>query len=464
MDRRTFLRGLGLAVGSGLIARCIPAQPSGPPSAPPGDAIVIGAGASGLAAARRLASVGQRVVVLEARDRIGGRAWTSEELGPPIDLGASWIHGTTDNPITQLARDAGLQFIPTNFDSFGTHDVDGRLLREIEEEPIYQHWLDLSAALDRMSRGPAADQSVAAAFEAAQRAPGWSSLDGIDPELVERYLAWSASLELGEDRAADLTELSLRTYQDGVEFGGPWVMLDGGYHAVFAPIADALDIRFGERVTAIVADGSGVTVTTDGGMHRADRVVVTVSLGVLKAGDISFTPPLPEATQAAIGRLGMGDFLKAVMRFPTPVWPGGQDWLGRLGETVFGEFVDLRAVTGEQIAVGFAAGSQARRLETLGDDAILGEAHAALGAALGRNDLPEPEAGLVTRWAQDPFARGSYSFLAVGSTPDDRDALAVPPGQRLILAGEATSRAHPSTVAGAWLSGEAAADRLLSGA
>ena len=440
------------------------AQRSDPPSAAPGHAIVIGAGAAGLAAARRLVSAGQRVTLLEARDRIGGRTWTSEELGPPIDLGASWIHGTTDNPITQLARDAGLQFVPTNFDAFGTHDIDGRLLGPSEEEPIYQHWLDLSAALDRMSQGADADQSVAAALAAAQRAPGWSSPAGIDPALVERYLAWSAALELGEDRAADLTELSLRTYQDGEEFGGPWVMLDGGYGAVFAPIADALDIRLGERVTAITADATGVAVTTDAGTHRADRVVVTVPLGVLKAGDISFTPPLPDATQAAVERLGMGDFLKAVMRFPTPVWPGGQDWLGRLSETVFGEFVDLRAVTGEQIAVGFAAGSQARRLEALDDDAIIGEAHAALGAALGRTDLPEPDAGLVTRWAQDPFARGSYSFLAVGSTPDDRDALAAPLGPRLILAGEATSRAHPSTVAGAWLSGEAAADRLLSGA
>ena len=174
-------------------------------------------------------------------------------------------------------------------------------------------------------------------------------------------------------------------------------------------------------------------------------------------------PPLPPATVDAIDRLGMGAFLKAVMRYRTPVWPGGQDWLGRLGETVFGEFVDLRAVTGEQIAVGFAAGSEARRLEALDDEAVLGEAHAAFGAALGTTDLPEPEAGLVTRWGQDPFARGAYSFLAVGSTPDDRDVLAAPLGPRLILAGEATSRRYPSTVVGAWLSGEAAADRLLAG-
>ena len=463
MDRRTFLRGLALAAGSGLLARCMPAEQSRPPSVPAGDAIVVGAGVAGLAAARRLASAGQRVIVLEARDRIGGRVWTSEVLGPPIDLGASWIHGTTGNPITQLARDAGLRFFATNFDAFGTHDSDGRLLRPGEEEPYYQHWLALSAALDRLSREAGADQSVAAGIEHVRAEPGWATPPGLDPSLVERYLAWSAQVELGEDRAADLTELSLRTYVDGEEFEGPWVMLEGGYHAVFAPVADALDIRLAERVTAVVADADGVTVTTDAGTHRADRVVVTVPLGVLKAGDIAFTPALPAATQTAIDRLGMGDFLKAVLRFPVGVWPGGQDWLGRLGETVFGEFVDLRAVTGEQIAVGFAAGSEARRLEALDDDAVLAEAHAALGAALGKADLPAADAGFVTRWGQDPFSRGSYSFLAVGSSPEDRDALAEPLGPRVILAGEAASRLHPSTVAGAWLSGEAAVDRLLGG-
>ena len=179
-------------------------------------------------------------------------------------------------------------------------------------------------------------------------------------------------------------------------------------------------------------------------------------------GAVTFDPPLPERTRGAIDRLGMGDFLKAALRFPSDVWPGGLDWLGRIGEPTFNEFVDLRAVAGESIAVGFATGSEARRLEGLSDDAVVGEAVAALGAALGAT-LPDPEAAVVTRWAQDPFALGSYSFLGVDATPDDRDVLAEPLDARRILAGEATNRRHPSTMHGAWLSGRAAADRVMGG-
>jgi monoamine oxidase len=186
-----------------------------------------------------------------------------------------------------------------------------------------------------------------------------------------------------------------------------------------------------------------------------------VPLGVLKAGDIAFTPDLPSAIRTAVDRLGMGRFLKAVMRFPDRVWPGGMDWLGRIGEPTFPEFVDLRAVTGESILVGFATGADAERLEELADDGVVGEALAALRAAIGAT-VPAPTHALVTRWGQDPFARGSYSFMAVGATPDDRDALAEPLSPHVILAGEAVSRRHPSTVRGAWESGEAAVDRLLS--
>ena len=128
-----FLRGMaGLAGVAGVAALAGCASPP-PPSAAPGSAgetvIVVGAGASGLAAAARLVAAGYLVTVLEGRDRIGGRAWTSDALGAPVDLGASWIHGTTDNPLTPLARAAGLRFAATSFDAYTTYDEDGRRCR-----------------------------------------------------------------------------------------------------------------------------------------------------------------------------------------------------------------------------------------------------------------------------------------------------------------------------------------------
>ena len=119
----------------------------------------------------------------------------------------------------------------------------------------------------------------------------------MDDGLVKRYLDWIAEVEFAADLAADLSELAVAALSDGTDFGGPWVMLDHGYGSLLAPIADGMDIRFGEVVTAIEATDDGVTVSTVLGRHRADRVVATVPLGVLKAGSIAFSPALPDRSR-----------------------------------------------------------------------------------------------------------------------------------------------------------------------
>jgi predicted NAD/FAD-dependent oxidoreductase len=350
-----------------------------------------------------------------------------------------------------------LRFIHTDFDRFGSFDVDGHLLTEREELPIYDHWLALLAEARRVG----GEATVADVLADLRRAPRWSSPPGLEPGLVDRYLDWIAATEIAADLAADLDELSIRALDDGVTFDGPWVMLDRGYRALLEPLAEGIDIRLGEWVSAIDDPGGRVRVTSTRGIFEADRVVVTVPLGVLKAGSIAFTPDLPPPVRAAIDRLGMGRFLKAVMRFPERVWPGGMDWLGRIAEPAFAEFVNLSAVTGEPILVGFATGAHAERLEGLDDDAVVAEALGAFRAVVGP-DAPAPSDAIVTRWGVDPFAHGAYSFMAVGATSADRDALGAPVSARLILAGEAASSRYPSTVHGAWMSGETAADRLLS--
>jgi monoamine oxidase len=451
IDRRTFLRAAVGGSASVVLAACAGPRPRDPV---PGSTIVVGAGAAGLGAARRLVENGQRVTVIEARDRIGGRAWSSDALGPPIDLGASWIHGTTGNPLVPLARDAGVRFTKTSFDRFATYDETGRRLATAEEGPLWDHWLSVQEQLERVARDVVEDRSVADLLEAVVGSAGAGT-------EAERYARWAADLEVGLDRAADLGQLSPATFTDGEAFEGLWVMLEGGYRAVFEPIAAGLDVHLEQRVVSIETSDSGVMVTTsEGETLRADRAVVTLPLGVLKAGDVAFRPELPEAMRGAIERLGMGSFLKAAFRLPERDFPGGADWLGRIGEPTFREFVDLEPVAREPIVVGFATGSEADRLEALDDDVVLGDALRAFRAAVGPS-VADPVDGVVTRWGRDPFARGAYSFLAVGSTADDRAALAKPIGSRLVLAGEATSVRHPSTVHGAWLSGIEAAERLM---
>lgn len=457
LDRRTFLRGLAVASISMVVAACSPIRRR---DVVPGSALVVGAGAAGLAAATRLAEAGQDVVVLEARDRFGGRAWTSDALGPPIDLGASWIHGTTDNPLVPLARAAGSRITTTSFGRFSTYDQDGRRIRGAEEDPLWSHYQALYAAARRVARAGGAERSVAEAFDTARESIGPGPSD-VDPALLDRYVRWAAEVEIGMDLAADLTELSAAALDDGEALDGLWVMIEGGYRSILEPVAAPLDIRLETVVTQIEVSDADVALTTaDGEVVRADRAVVTLPLGVLKAGDVAFRPALPEPASSAIERLGMGSFLKAMLRFPERDWPGGADWLGRVGEPTFREFVDLEPVVGEPIVVGFATGPEARRLEGLADEDVFAEALGAYRAAVGDRGQ-EPIDGVVTRWGEDPYARGAYSFLAVGAGSEDRAALAEPLGPRLILAGEATSVRFPSTVHGAWLSGIAAAERLL---
>ena len=454
IDRRTFLRGAVLGAASFALAACASPRPRDPV---PGAAIVVGAGAAGLAAAQHLAGAGQTVTVLEARDRIGGRAWSSDALGPAVDLGASWIHGIDGNPLVPLARAAGVRFTKTSFDRFATFAPDGGRLAAIDEGPLWDRWLAVQEAMTKAAGEQLADRSVADLLEATL-----GSGTDADAGEVEAYVRWAADLEIGMDLAADLTALSGRALEDGEAFGGLWVMLDGGYRKLLEPIAGSLDIRLEQPVASVETTGSAVVVTTaDGTAHQADRAVVTLPLGVLKAGDVAFRPALPEPVAGAIERLGMGSFLKAAMRMPERAWPGGADWLGRIGEPTFREFVDLEPVVREPIIVGFATGSEADRLETLDDAAVVAEAVGAYRAAVG-GLAREPVDAVVTRWGHDPFARGAYSYMAVGSSPADRAALGEPLGPRVALAGEATSVRYPSTVHGAWLSGIDAAERLLS--
>lgn len=462
MERRTFLQAMAGVAGVAALGPCTP----GPtPSVAPGSAgervIVVGAGASGLAAASRLVAVGYVVTVLEARDRIGGRAWTSDGLGVPVDLGASWIHGTTDNPLTALARDAGLRFATTLFERYATFDHDGRLLPPHEDGLVYDLWLRRAAATARLGDGPGGRRSFAQAYEAAAADPGLAAPAELDDAFVERYMTWIQAVDVTIDLAEDTDRLDAAARDDGESYDGLWVMLDRGYRGLFEPIATPLDIRLGVPVVAVRQTGERVSVETATDAYEAERAVVTVPLGVLKHGDITFEPPLPAATTTAIERLGFGDFLKVGLRFSERIWPNGFDWLGRVGEPSFPEWVDLTATTGRPIAVGFAGGDEARRLEGLDDDRIVELGVEALGTAIGRA-LPVPERTVVTRWAADPFARGSYSSLAVGATGADRDALTEPIGSRVFLAGEATNRRHPSTVHGAWESGLAVAERVVA--
>jgi monoamine oxidase len=452
VTRRELLQGLVAgAAALGVAGGCGASRGNGDDAV-----LVVGAGVAGLAAARELVRVGFAVTVLEARDRLGGRVHTSDAWpGIPVDLGASWIHGTRGNPITALADAAGAVRVPTSYDSAQLH-IAAELRAAGVRTAASEAAGDLVArAVRRAWRGDR-DVSLQAALDAALRgrtvAPGFRS-----------QLAFHLDSTYVQEWSGDADALSAWQIDEDQAFGGPDVLFPDGYGQIVDHLARGLAVRTGEPVTGIAYGAGGVVATTRRGEHHAGHAVITLPLGVLQAGGVTFSPPLPARTRAAVTALGMGSYMKTWMRFDRVFWPERFDWHGHLAPTpgIWSEWVSLAKLDGTPVLLGFNAGSRARRMESWSDERIVADAMPVLRDMFGAR-APEPVAVQVTRWTRDPYARGSYSFYAVGSTPGDRRALAAPVAGRFVLAGEAVHDRYPSTVHGAFLSGVRAARTIAA--
>lgn len=443
MTRRQFTLGLGTMAAAPLLASC---GDDGGGDASHGHVIVVGAGMSGLGAARRLADAGVKVTVVEARQRIGGRTWTDTSLGLPIDLGGAWIHGPEGNPLTDLAEQAGAPTVETDFEDTVVLQ-DGAAVDPTAVDAAGGEWSRILDDVDGMTADAAPDASLADGFVR-------TGADFNDP-----LMQWIVAGAIGSEYAADPDELSLRWFGSEGEFGGGDLILPGGYRQIVDYVARDLTITLGAEVTRITHGGAGVTVETAQGVFDADRVIVTVPLGVLKAETIVFDPPLPEAKRQAIQRLGFGLLDKVVLKFDEPFWvdqfDARTDMISLAGkDQPVSDLVNGSRFGDTPVLIGLRGGSNARTREQDSDEQTVAQLVSALRA-------PAPTGFLVTRWAADPYARGSYSFLAVGSSPADQEALAEPVGDRLAFAGEATNPEYFATVHGAYLSGLREADRIL---
>jgi monoamine oxidase len=242
------------------------------------------------------------------------------------------------------------------------------------------------------------------------------------------------------------------------------VIFPQGYAHIARGLAAGLDVRLNHVVSCVAHGADSVTISTNRGTFRTERAIVTLPLGVLKQARVAFDPPLPPAKQHAIQRLGFNVLNRVYLRFPAAFWAHDDTpFLGHIAETK-GEwpaFMNFHALVGAPVLLCFNAGAFGTLTETWPDAAIVAGMLSVLRKLYGAG-IPDPEAALITRWLADPFACGSYSHMAPGSTLADRDALSLPIGDRLFFAGEATHVEYPSTVHGAYLSGLRAAEQIKS--
>jgi monoamine oxidase len=478
LDRRRLLAWLSIAPWA---ARCLPraAQPvqstplsSQPSSTPPlidrdasarpsptsrADVLVIGAGIAGLRAAELLREAGLDVVVLEARERIGGRVHSVRHNGVTLEMGASLIRDTAFNPLVERARAWGIDVRPAD-GSLAVRDGEGHEFSSARRA----RWMDtVQRALSQARRKLSAreDRPLGEALRqqlALQRRS----------EIEREGLLWTLANEIELRYGASIDQLSLAHFDDEALAPSNDGFVTAGLSSIVERLAAGTRVERGFNAQRIAYANDSVEVEGLDASWRASAVIVTVPHAVLAAGAIRFEPSLPTAKREAIERVQTGAVSKHFIECASLFWRPRDERLGRMvPESEHGRwtlFEDLAMhFRDKPVLCALHAGPHARALEAQTETAIAQGAQRALQSMYGEA-LTAHSIVARSRWSDDPHARGAFSYLGPNATLEDRDALASPVGAALFFAGEATSRGYAASMRGAYESGERAARELLT--
>lgn len=401
------------------------------------DVVIVGAGCAGLAAAKRLREAGVSFLVVEAMDRIGGRAWTTtSDFGVPFDIGCAWLHAADRNPFFPEAQSAGWTLYH--------HDMG-----------LDHLWFGKRrATAEEMARVAAADAALQACLEAHEGPDDRLSSLIADCHCLRANSTFSGPMDFG----ADDDEISIEDYKAAADLD-PNYFTREGFGALIHRWGADVPVTLSTPVRRIRWDGPGVEVETARGTIRGRAAIVTVSTGVLAFEEIAFTPDLPAGHEEAIFDLPMGLLTKIPLRVEGT----------RLGLKPFDDVLIERHARHDlfflafpfdlDLMVGFVGGDFAWEMEAAGAAAAVDFVTDRLADIFGSDVRRAVTRGTMTNWGAERFVRGGYAAARPGKA-HARAVLAEPVGERIWFAGEALAGGLKQTAAGARLSGEAVAGQV----
>jgi len=404
------------------------------------DIVVIGAGAAGIAAARRIQAANRKVIVVEADARIGGRCWTDgATFDVPFDRGARWLHNPETNPMIKLARNAGL---------------------DISAAPLGQR-----IRIGQRNARPGETEDFLAALVRANRAIDEASHSKIDfacASVLPKDLgdwAGTADFVLGANGTGkDLRDVSVVDKAHAQDRNAA-IGCRQGAGALIAKLGEQIPLALSTPANQIIWNNRDVAVETPSGRISARAAIVTVSSNVLASGNIKFTPDLPKRQLDAAAKLSLGSYERIALQLP-----GNPLGLAR-DEAVIEQSNSTRTallsanIAGSPLCLIDVAGSFGRDLTSQGEKAMVAFAVEWLSRLFGNDIAAGVKKSSVTRWNASPFTLGAMSVAAPGGQ-GSRKVLTEPLGN-LFLAGEASHETLWGTVDGAWESGERAAEAAL---
>ena len=402
------------------------------------DVVIIGAGAAGLGAARRLRGAGIDVLTLEARDRLGGRGCTVlPEPDLPLDLGCGWLHSADRNPFAEVAQELGFTIDKTQ---------PGWQRASAFAKSIQPERQDFAAAVEKL------EGRLEQAAKAGREGPASEYIDPSD-RYAPLFDAFSSYYN-----GTEFDQVSVLDYDAFADSGINWRVREG-YGALIAALGRGSRIELQAAVASIDRSGSMLKLETSRGTITARTAIVTISTDLIANEHIVFRPALPDKIAAAAGLpLGLAD--KLFLRLErAEEFPENTYLFGRTDRAGTGSY-NIRPF-GRPYVEAYFGGRQARALEAQGGGAFAAFACDELAGLFGSDVRGRLRPIAVSGWAGDPFAHGAYSHALPGYA-QNRGKLAEPIEDRLFFAGEACSLHAFSTAHGAYETGVAAAEAALA--